>query len=237
VYISFREKKAAGGRNGTGGSFNVAEYNMLIEDFNNNKHLEDYCHPQGTKPTGPTTFSMYKAVLRKIDEVEIAEEVQKKDWDHIWTQRGDKLYSLVKERAPLAKKQNCHEKVDNEFSSYTLVEHFNSIEATLWEDSRHATGQQSLCAMLRHRYCCLHLASGVLRSESLHRAELSDFRSHHVPKKSTDIHPMMLMINQLALGKTNHGRTLYGRATHHQSGAPLHWRSCFLFKLPVPIDG
>jgi hypothetical protein len=36
------------------------------------------------------------------------------------------------------------------------------------------------------------------------------------PRKDTDIHPMLLMINQIAMGKTNHGRTLYGRATRHR---------------------
>ena len=71
-------------------------------------------------------------------------------------------------------------------------------------------------AGLRHRYCLLHLTSGILRCESLHRAELSDFLGITIPKKDTDVHAMYVMVNQIAFGKTNHGRLLYGRATKHK---------------------
>jgi hypothetical protein len=32
----------------------------------------------------------------------------------------------------------------------------------------------------------------------------------------SNIHPMFVMINQISIGKTNHGRTLYGRTTRHK---------------------
>jgi len=50
----------------------------------------------------------------------------------------------------------------------------------------------------------------------LYRAELSDFLALRVPKKDKDVHPMFLMINQIDIGKTTHGRTQYGRATRHK---------------------
>jgi hypothetical protein len=33
---------------------------------------------------------------------------------------------------------------------------------------------------------------------------------------NSDIHPMFIMVNQIAIGKTNHGRVLFGRATRHK---------------------
>ena len=107
----------------------------------------------------------------------------------------------------------------------------------------------------------LHTTSGILRCESIHRAELSDFLDLMLKKKQ-DPHPLTLMITQLPAGKsksiltrynfplfflisclcvpplpcfrlsfslltcsrhfillkgkTNHGQTLYGRATWHK---------------------
>jgi hypothetical protein len=61
----------------------------------------------------------------------------------------------------------------------------------------------------------LHLASGILLCESLYKAELSDFYGVVVPSNDKDAHQMFIMVNQIPFGKTNHGRTIYGRATHH----------------------
>jgi len=36
------------------------------------------------------------------------------------------------------------------------------------------------------------------------------------PKKGTDVHPLFLMINQIAIGKTTHGRNQHDRATRHE---------------------
>ena len=87
----------------------------------------------------------------------------------------------------------------------------------MWDDSVEAVGRRNGCAMLCHRYCLLHLCSGVLRCESLYRAELSDFIGLRPPQTETDVHQVFVMINQVAQGKTNHGRLLYGRAIRHRN--------------------
>jgi Centromere DNA-binding protein complex CBF3 subunit, domain 2 len=61
----------------------------------------------------------------------------------------------------------------------------------------------------------LQTTSGILRTESLYRAELSDFLGINPPKRPIDVHPMYLLINQNMQGKTNKNRTLYGRSTRH----------------------
>lgn len=59
---------------------------------------------------------------------------------------------------------------------------------------------------------------GILRCESLYRAELSDFCGVNVPPNDKDAHRMFLMVNQIPFGKTNHGRVLYyGRTTRHKN--------------------
>ena len=73
-----------------------------------------------------------------------------------------------------------------------------------------------IATRLRHRYSAQHLTAGILRCESLSKAEWSDFLGITIPKKYTDIDDMYCMINQIPMGKTNKGRTLYGRATRHK---------------------
>jgi hypothetical protein len=95
-----------------------------------------------------------------------------------------------------------------------IVEQYCMIEEALWQHG--SQNKRSAASGLRHRYCLLHLTSGILRCESLYRAELSDFLGLLVPKKPTDPHDMWLMITQIPQGKTNHGRIIYGRAARHK---------------------
>ena len=96
------------------------------------------------------------------------------------------------------------------------MERYNDIEDGLWEESARAHGTRELAAKLRHRYCATHTASGILRSESLYRAEWSDFLYVTAPRTDTDVHPIDIMVNVIAEGKTNKGRRLYGRAMRHR---------------------
>jgi Centromere DNA-binding protein complex CBF3 subunit, domain 2 len=126
----------------------------------------------------------------------------------------EELVKHVKERIPLMKKATYAEKVDGEFAPYMIVEeHNDSIERLMW-DNANVAGARSVCCALRHRYCALHLTSGILRCESIYRAEFSDFLGINIPKQDTDVHQPYVMINPI--GKTTHGRKQYGRATTHK---------------------
>lgn len=218
-YQSFREKKAYGGnkdhiRNGI--YFDKEAYDLLAAAFS---HVsgEDPVRPDPKDPIGPSCFGVYKATLKKIYKVQIAQGFQSQTWDMIWQEALDQIAKHVKERKPKHKKLNYHEKLDGTFAPYLIAEEFHNIEAEFWRDSQTTCGKRNICANLRHRYGFLHLTAGILRCESLHRAEFSDFLGIFLPKQETHIHPMFIMINQITQGKTNHGRTLYGRATRHKN--------------------
>ena len=97
-----------------------------------------------------------------------------------------------------------------------IVEQYPQIEQELWNDSNASSNRRMIATRLRHRYSAQHLTAGILRCESLSKAEWSDFLGITIPKKYTDIDDMYCMINQIPMGKTNKGRTLYGRATRHK---------------------
>ena len=64
--------------------------------------------------------------------------------------------------------------------------------------------------------CLLFLTSAALRSDSLYKADVSDFFGMSPPKKDGDVHQPWILINQIAEGKTSHGKMQYGRAIRHK---------------------
>jgi Centromere DNA-binding protein complex CBF3 subunit, domain 2 len=226
-YVAFRDNKTKAGTKESrkarkdavkqGIHFDVNEYNKVMSRFNFSPgaQISEEDWPKPEHPISLSNFEQYKAVIRKIYKVQIAKRVLSTTWDHIWQMGLDSLREHVKVRTPQAKKESYAEKLAGEFAPYAAVEEYPAIESVLWEDSRVACGRRGVAAGLRHRYCLLQLTSGILRCESLYRAELSDFLTIRPPKRAIDVHPMLLMINQIMQGKTNKNRTLYGRSTRH----------------------
>ena len=172
-------------------------------------------YPRPTRPIGKATFDQYKAVFRKMYKVQTAKNVLSLHWEAVWKMGLDEMALHVKTRAPRIKRETYQEKVSGEISPYLIVEEYSAIEEMLWNDSK-VHCRRMIATRLRHRYCLQHLTAGILRCESLHKAEWSDFLGITIPKKVTDIDDMYIMINQIPIGKTNHGRTLYGRAIRHK---------------------
>lgn len=135
-----------------------------------------------------------------------------KTWDEIWIPALEYLIKVAKKRAPKNKKKNYGEKLDHEFAPYSLVERFPDIEAATWNRGQHCI--KSAFTWLRHRYCLLHSCHGILRCESIFKGELSDCLMLRVEATP---HHMMILIQQLATGKTNQfGRKNFGRVMRHK---------------------
>lgn len=224
LYQALREQKQKGGTKESralakqGIYFDSFEYDTVMEKIDNAEHCNltgKKIYPQPIKPPGAASFNGYKAILKKIYKVQVSRRVQAQPWEHIWQVQLDELHKHVKERKPMIDKMNYEEKVNSEFQPCAIVERYSDIEATMWHDS-HVSSRRSQVTSLRHRYCVSHLTTGLLRAESLHRAELSDFQGFHVPKLAADVHDPYVMVNQIAKGKTTHGKMQCGRATRHK---------------------
>ena len=222
-----REVKPRGGttdgraRNKLGMHFDEGDCDSVIGSIDNAPVCEltgKKIHPLPAKPCGAANFNGWKSLLKKIHRVQLSRKAQSRTWEMIWLCGLDELHKHVEERSPIMAKLNYEEKVNGEFAPCAVVEKYDEIELTCWQDS-HQTNRRSMVSQLRHRYCLLHLTSGILRAESLHRADISDFQSLTVPKLSTDVHNIYVMVNQIPHGKTTHGRMQYGRATRHKEVA------------------
>ena len=216
-YTTFREQKKQGGRKKGPNQrfFDVEEYQELIKNHFDDNLRAKGTHPVPKRPISKSLFDQYKACLKNIWLEEVAHKRTSVAWEQIWCEPLRQLRDHVINRLPKIKKQNFEEKLASEFAPYMLVQEYSAIEQELWNDSHNAVTFRSIVSHMRHRYCLLHLTSGLLRCESLHRAELSDFCGLR-GEMDKDVHKMYLMINQIAQGKTNKGQKIYGRATRHR---------------------
>jgi hypothetical protein len=220
-FQSFRILKKRGGRRRHGNHlyFNRTSYDEVMQQFDGTPRSPGESNPmppQATKVIGWSTFDQYKQIIRKIYKIQKMENVNSLEWDSIWQHSLEELGKQVKKRTPFVKRKTYQEKVTAEFAPYSIVEHYPVIEEELWKDAAAAVGPRQVTCQLRHRYCSQHTASGILRAESLYRAEFSDFLMIRPPKTEMDVHHPDILVNQIALGKTNNGRILYGRAMRHK---------------------
>jgi Centromere DNA-binding protein complex CBF3 subunit, domain 2 len=219
-YQAFRQLKSRGGKKNTGAKkyFDRASYDTVIGNFDGVpvSPSQNPMPVQSAKPMSWSSWNQYQQVIVKIYNQQRMDKVCSLYWDDIWQQPCKDLNLQVKRRVPHVKKSTYQEKVSAEFAPYTIVEHYPDIEQELWNDCLKAAGPRQIVCQLRHRYCAQHTASGILRAESLYRAEWSDFLMISPPKNDTDVHPISIMVNQVSQGKTNNGRLLYGRAIRHR---------------------
>jgi hypothetical protein len=219
-YTAFRGLKPRGGKKGQSKPhFDVADYHEVMSNYDGvPRSPGDAPMPvQARKPISYQTFDQYKQVLQKIYHTQKLEKSNALYWaGDIWQQPCQDLAKQVKTRVAHVKKATYQEKVGAEFAPYTIVESYPAIEQELWNDCVKAVGPRQIACQLRHRYCAQHTATGILRAESLYRAEWSDFIIIQPPRLESDVHPIQIMVNQVSQGKTNHGRLLYGRAIRHR---------------------
>jgi hypothetical protein len=197
-YQSMRtQRKRGGGKNrAETARFVKSDYDQVMAEYHGWFGDQSQAPPEPTNPVGTSVLAQYKAAIRQIFKEQVATGMLGSSWDQIWTMRLENVQNLVKSRRAINNKKAHVEKLDHEFSPYTMVEEYPKIEAEMWERGN-AANTRSSDAWMRHRFCLLFSTSGILRGESLYKAELSDFLSLRM-KKETDPHHLMVMIMQIA---------------------------------------
>ena len=213
IYQSFRSQRRRGGkRSGTDGDsngFSPQDYERVMSSFSGMSNVAtDFRRvPEPENPLQRQAISQYKAVLRQLWMGQVARKETNTSWDLIWGQHHQVLVDMVKKRKARIAKANYSEKLDSVASPYAAIQMLPDIEKTLWNKGLGPNSKSQL-AWLRHRFCFLYTFKGVLRHESLQKAELSDLMCVSF-KQNRDPHPVFISVLQLATGKTNHGQKLY----------------------------
>ena len=215
-YQTFREKKK--GRRKGGPRFNLEEYNDrmgLLRTAGSAVQLEHIPLPK--QPTGLEVFKQYRTALKQLFNRQIQQGIQSTNgWEHIWQVSLKMLEKHVQLRKVAVMRANFEEKYPSEFAPYAVVDRYDDIEALMFHKAN-VTRVRSMLSAIRNRYCLLMLTSGILRCESLYRAELSDLFHLDHPKSESDVHQPFLLVLQLLDGKANKGKRLYGRSTRHSN--------------------
>ena len=190
--------KTSGVRSGRVGNFDVDDYRQVV-NYYSTFALNDEEIPDPEFPIGYSAIAQYRAGLQKLHGWQVANHITSLGWEFVWwTNQTKDLVKLSESREVRRKRNNYEEKMDKVFAPYQAVDRFDVIENEFW--SRSSRNARSAGCWLRNRYVFLHTTAGILRCESLYRAELSDFLGVGT-KKDTDVHNIYIMITQIPEGK------------------------------------
>jgi hypothetical protein len=234
-YQAARELKRQGGgkRSTTSAIFDIDDFNRIMAPLRSEKWNKETELPVPEKGMGTSLFVQYKSAIHEIYEEQVARDVQPRPWDHIWTMECDRLWKIVKDRIPKQKKRNFDEKVDGEINPYHAALEYPVVEEKIWNRGQ-SKGSYHAAIDLRSRYTLTHTTAGILRYESLQKAELSDFMGIQMQREK-DPHVTEVMVTELPEGKTNDGNVLYGRAARHKD-ARLCAINGFAFYMGLRLD-
>ena len=169
----------------------------------------DTCHE---KPVAYDVVNQYLCAILKIWKKQVDMNANNLTKDQIRSEQVTRLLNSVKTRKKTIARLNFEEKLESEFLPYLLVEKIPIIENKLFTRNSHS---RKFCqSALRDRFCFLMTNGGILRGESLLNCELSDLCD--LVKTDEGTHQCHILVMQIAVGKTNGLKTLYGRVMRHK---------------------
>lgn len=185
--------------------FNVEEYEFYMRPENVN-----FC---AHKPVGYSVINHYMSAILDLHQQQVDNGCNNITKEQLRSNRVKKLLANVKIRKTVIAKENFEERLTGEFAPYTSVSEIPRLEFGLF--SRNSNSSLRSLPSLRDRYALLQTISGILRGESLIRADLSDL-CDLMHKPSSQAFPIHIVVMRIAQGKTNANRILYGRSIRHR---------------------
>ena len=142
------------------------------------------------------------------------------------SEQVDKLLGVVKERRAVERLVNNDERVDGSLNPYLLIKKVPLIEEELF--SKKPRNEGGIAACMRNRFHFLLTLSGILQSESLDKADLSNFSTFKA-KAEGEPHPYEVLILTFTQGKTVKAGTVQrGRVLRQPRSRDVSFRSVWL---------
>ena len=234
LFVAYRGKRQRGKKRTSGGDekvFDEEEYKAVMDRIGDLiKNRSSDCPPgndeleaaatsattgHGVELLGFSQLNIYKCAVQRLHGEQYDNGANRKTWDEIYTQRCKELLKLVKLRKPSEDRKHFKEKVDHTFLPYQVATEKPRLEEALWKRNAMHCLEISTGA-LRDRFVFLFTNGGLLRGESLFKAELSDFMDFKY-KSKYDPTPYHTLIMKFVEGKVNRGKTFFGRALRHRN--------------------
>jgi len=192
------------------GDEELAEYHEV-----NNTYGGAQANPSDPpKCLGFSQVNIYKATVYNIFLEQKATGCNSFSWEDVNTDALKLLMKKVRNRAPLVSKRNAEEKIDAHMAPFFYVQWLPHIEKYFFSKgvSNH---RSAVFSSLRNAFTFKFSLAGVLRGESLERADLSDLCDYFW-QGEPDPYPIHMLIMAICQGKTNQDRKLFGRAMRHR---------------------
>jgi hypothetical protein len=201
-YQAFRKLRPRGGskKKNDETAFDPQDYERIKSEEN----------PQGT--CSYEVVNSYLCAVLKLHTYQRDESCNNLSKEQIRSRRVKTLLDMVKNRKKRIKKAIFAEKLDSEFTPYLLVQKVPGIEKALF--FKNCKTMAFSQASLRDRFFFLMTHQGILRGESLVQCELSDLCDIVLVEEGPT--PCQILVMQVATGKTNSTKTIYGRVMRHK---------------------
>ena len=217
-YHAYRVKKGKGQRLSTKDSlvqrFDRADYDkVMLATTNLGVSTEGGNEAEGIGDVlGWDMVNHYRCAIKRVLRYQKDNNANSLDKEALDSERIVRLLENVAKRKDRVAKANFKERMDGEFTPYKMIAEVTEIEDFMW--NYHCQTPAFGAASLRDRYQFLGTLSGVLRSESLYRGDLSDLCDFKF-KQRLEPDEYHIGIQRVSQGKANKEKVLYGRSIRH----------------------
>jgi len=214
-YQSYRNKQPPTGKaKNVTDHFRPHDYVEVMDTYGDCS--EDTVIDDPLQGIGSSAFAQYKAAIKSLWEEQRQDQRNSvSHWDGIWNQSLQNMFRMLTSRGRRVDRRNYKEKMNHETTHYGAVDQVQQIEDAFFAEGL-STNARKTFSSLRNRFIFLMTTQGILRGESLFKAELSDFFGVSVFREHLDAHPLYIVVCQIATGKTNKDLKLYGRIARHK---------------------
>ena len=191
----------------------MAPFSTISEvtpDFLKKYELERALIPKMTH----STLSIYKSAVLQLHSIQRGENSNCNTLESLNSARVTGLMKVVDGRTRQEERKQCKERMNRETSPYVVAEQLPDIEDKFFWNC--AAKNEIDLAGLRNRFTWLLTLNGMLRGESLFKADLADFFVFEYKAKS-EPHRWEMLVLKLETGKTNKNKTLFGRVIRHRN--------------------
>jgi len=212
-YVAHRKKRTTLPRvqnNVYFGPTELAEYRFVMDRYGGAQSNP----PDPSDCCGFSQVNVYKATVFNIHREQKARGMNTFDWDDCNTDALKLLMKKVRQRAPRIAKRNAEEKFDATMAPFFYLQYLPHLERYFFSKGV-SSYRHTIFSSLRNAFSFKFSLAGVLRGESLERADLSDLCDYWWKGKPDPYH-IHILIMQIVQGKTNQDRKLFGRAMRHR---------------------
>ena len=192
------------------GEEEYAEYKMINEKYGGAQANP----PDPSNCLGHSQVNVYRGAVYNIFLEQKAAGCNNYSWEDINNAALKQLMKKIRNRAPMIAKRNAEEKIDAAMAPFLYIQWLPRLEKYFFSKGI-SNFRSAVFASLRNGFTFKFTLCGVIRGESLEKADLSNLCDYFWKGKSDPYHIHLLIMSMLQ-GKMNKDKKLFSRAMRHR---------------------